>query len=68
MKLAQCTAVESVSFFDAIRFFASIDYTATTATYSYAQMSQAVNTAAKAAESSGTVSPAGVAVQQYTSR
>lgn len=65
MRLASCTNVRSVSFFSVNQFYSYVDYNATTASYSYTQMQQALNAARLAAIASGAVSPAGYAIQQY---
>ena len=65
MRLASCTGVQSVSFFNVRELYAYVDYNSTTAGYSWTQMNQAEDAARSAALATGAVSPAGHAIQQY---
>lgn len=63
---ARCTNVTNLDLSYPLQAFVYIDYNTATANYSYAQMSSALNMALGAAESSGTISPAGLVVARYT--
>ncbi|MBV8074505.1 MAG: hypothetical protein JO140_03670 [Candidatus Eremiobacteraeota bacterium] len=66
MQLARCTNVQAVTLWDTDHFYAYVDYSPSSAGYSYAQMLQQVDANMQQAEANGTVTPAGYAVEQQT--